>query len=311
MSDLAFNVWGAIAAVIGTIALVPTFLIWLRTCFPSALLPSLIDTFDKAEVSFKRAVADGVFTNEEEQNQYDVTLGSAYTQILDIQSQVKSRAFRQNAKNWWNGLSGQIVTLCEELTSFQAKLAEKSSKERKRLASESSVADMPLLSNRKGTHNRSSSALHALSGADSCSPELEKNMHSSLGLDRAAGNGSYGFSGQKSEQPTHHLISDTDLQSLLSVALSSSTGDEDIEGQLAARPSEVLLDFEKRLLDSSENDLGPKRSRLGALSRVVKRIYGIRLHGHGKDKGVIFDSSGILPARPYPASACGVVVVTL
>ena len=92
---------------------------------------------------------------------------SAYTQILDIQSQVKSRAFRQNAKNWWNGLSGQIVTLCEELTSFQAKLAvrcqfcwitlllttgfqEKSSKERKRLASESSVADMPLLSNRKG-----------------------------------------------------------------------------------------------------------------------------------------------------------------
>ena len=67
---------GAIAAVIGTIALVPTFLIWLRTRFPSALLPSLIDTFDKAEVSFKRAVADGVFTNEEEQNQYDVTLGS-------------------------------------------------------------------------------------------------------------------------------------------------------------------------------------------------------------------------------------------
>ena len=76
MSDLAFNVWGAIAAVIGTIALVPTFLIWLRTRFPSALLPSLIDTFDKAEVSLKRAVADGVFTNEEEQNQYDVTLGS-------------------------------------------------------------------------------------------------------------------------------------------------------------------------------------------------------------------------------------------
>ena len=137
-----------------------------------------------------------------------------------------------------------------------------------------------------GTHNRSPSALHALSGADSRSPVLEKNMHSSLGLDRAAGNGSYGFFGQKSEQPTHHLISDTDLQSLLSVALSSSTDDEDIEGQLAARPSEVLLDFEKRLLDSSENDLGPKRSRLRALSRVVKRIYGIRLHGHGKDKGV-------------------------
>ncbi|KAH9888337.1 hypothetical protein C8Q73DRAFT_794113 [Cubamyces lactineus] len=280
MSDLAFNVWGAIAAVIGTLALVPTFLIWLRTCFPSVLLPSLIDTFDKTEVLFKKAVAAGVFTSEEEQNH-------ASTQILDIQSQVKSRTFRQNAINWWNGLSGQIVALCEELTSIQANLAEKSSQERKRLASERNVPDLPLLSNRKGMRDQPCAGSPALPASGSCSLGSGKDACSSRGIDKAADNIAYRFVGERSDRPTHHLISDADLQSLLSVAL-SSTEDGDTESQLAAQPSEVLLDFGNGSLDSAPSDYGrgPKRSRLRELSRVVKRIYGIRIHGHGKDQDV-------------------------
>ncbi|KAI0330362.1 hypothetical protein GY45DRAFT_750993 [Cubamyces sp. BRFM 1775] len=297
MSDFAFNVWGAIAAVIGTLALIPTFLIWLRTCFPSALLPSLEDAFNRTEALFNKAVEAGVFTDEEEQDQFDVTLGSAYRQILDIQAQMKSRAFRQNAKNWWNGLSGRIVALCEELTSVHAKLAEKSSMERKRLATENNVADLPLLSGRKGLRNQSCSRSPA---SDSCSPGPEKGADPSWGMDKAAGNGTYRFVRQSSGQPTHHLISDTDLQSLLSVALSSSAEDEDTDSQRVARPSEILLDIGTRFLDSSlsDNDLGTKRSRLRDLSRLVKRVYGMRLHGHGKDTdahGIPIDPESLVP----------------
>ena len=128
----------------------------------------------------------------------------------------------------------------------------------------------------------------------------EKCEYPSPSIDGTTGGGLYRLVGQRSGQPTHHLISDSDFQSLLSVALSSSTGeDEDAKSQYAERPSDILLDFGNSFCDPplSDNDLDPKRSRLFNLSRVVKRIYGMRLHAQsmGTVPPVPIDPESLVP----------------
>ncbi|KAI0657812.1 hypothetical protein C8Q70DRAFT_265298 [Cubamyces menziesii] len=301
MSDLAFNVWGTVAAIIGIIALIPTFFIWLRGRLPPALLPELDKTFVRTKASFEEAIQEGVFADKDELAQFNVTLGTIYTRVLDIRAQVTTRTFRQNAINWWQGLSGRIVALCEELTSLQAKLADRTSRERKRLASMGNVAGLPLLSDYKVLHDRPlGQHMTNFPRPFSGSGGSEKCEYPSPSIDGTTGGGLYRFVGQRSGQPTHHLISDSDFQSLLSVALSSSTGeDENAESQYAERPSDILLDFGNSFCDppSSDNDLDPKRSRLFNLSRVVKRIYSVRFHGRGKDTDahISIDPESLMP----------------
>ena len=76
MSDLAFNVWGTVAAIIGIIALIPTFFIWLRGRLPPALLPELDKTFVRTKASFEEAIQEGVFADKDELAQFNVTLGT-------------------------------------------------------------------------------------------------------------------------------------------------------------------------------------------------------------------------------------------
>ena len=76
MSDLAFNVWGTVAAFIGTIALIPTVYIWFRGNLPPALLPDLDETFHRTKASLKEAIQEGVFTDKDELTQFNVTLGT-------------------------------------------------------------------------------------------------------------------------------------------------------------------------------------------------------------------------------------------
>ncbi|KAI0323524.1 hypothetical protein GY45DRAFT_613722 [Cubamyces sp. BRFM 1775] len=311
MSDLAFNVWGAVAAVIGTITLFPTFFIWFRTRLPAALLPGFIFTFYETEGLFVRAILEGVFTDEGELDRFNTNLGSAYTQMLDIRARVHSaKMFRENVNDWREGLSGQITALCEELNFIQAKLADRSSQERKRLASENCVPDLPLLSDHRAMRARSLASQHmsrlpnplSLLGRDACPQTvLEKWAYPSWGLHDTMGGSTDHSVEQSSGQPTHHLISDEDLQSLLSVALSFMTVDS--ESQRAARPSDVLLELGRKLYyvpppsDDATSPASINRRRLRELVRVVKRIYGMRLHAHVKDTSphVHIDPESLVP----------------
>ena len=151
--------------------------------------------------------------------------------------------------------------------------------------------------------NRTISHLPApfsLSRRDDSASDIEKCANPLSSLNGTVGNATDRFIERSSEQPTHHLISDEDLQSLLSVALSFAT--EELETQRAARPSDILLDFGKKLYDPPPSSVttGPaflKRKCLRELSRVVKRIYGMRVHAHSKDTGpyVPIDPESLVP----------------
>ena len=66
MSDLGFNVWGAIAAVVGTVALVPVLISWFNTRLPRALLPLLASMLQETQESFITGLREGLLTDDTE-----------------------------------------------------------------------------------------------------------------------------------------------------------------------------------------------------------------------------------------------------
>lgn len=74
MSDLGFNIWGVVAGVIGTVALVPVFLAWLRTRVPTKRFPALRDLLKETQDLFKTVVQEGLITDEDELREIDCNM---------------------------------------------------------------------------------------------------------------------------------------------------------------------------------------------------------------------------------------------
>ncbi|KAI0657810.1 hypothetical protein C8Q70DRAFT_1055575 [Cubamyces menziesii] len=293
MSDLAFNVWGVVTGVIGTLAvIIPVFLAWLRTRLPSNNLPQLIDAYKDVLELFTAAVRDGLFPDEDELHRYNVNIWTMTIYVDDIRSRVYSaQTWRQDASNWWNGLSGVISTRCRELNDFRFKLAERNSRERRRLASLSLVTKLPLMTDHKVGHDLpifQNGLASELKGARRGTPQFlqvadepllyESGSHSDKACSQSPAQcGDDAFSGRASsnDQRSYHSSPDAELQDLLAYALSltKTTGHRGFPDR-----REVLHALGRKLRHSASPASGryAQQSRPRAFSRVLRRIYGVR-----------------------------------
>ncbi len=75
MSDLPWNIWGAVAGVIGTIlALIPLFRMWVRPRLPSSTLPGVRALLKETQKLYATALRDGVIEDEREIREINVSL---------------------------------------------------------------------------------------------------------------------------------------------------------------------------------------------------------------------------------------------
>ncbi|OJT07914.1 hypothetical protein TRAPUB_1193 [Trametes pubescens] len=142
MSDLAFNVWGVVASVIGTIlALIPLFSLWVRPRLPSATIPDLCAVLKETKALFSAALDDGLITDEHEIRQIRLSMEVAAAYLDGLCGTVyAATSYTQNLRNWWNGVSSRIAELYAELNIVRVKLAKRNSFERKlRIAQEFNV----------------------------------------------------------------------------------------------------------------------------------------------------------------------------
>ena len=81
MSDLGFNVWGTVAAVFGTVVLIPAFIAWLNTRLPRALLPGLDNLLQDTQGLFVTGLREDLFTDDPEIHRFYVLIR---TSVYDL-----------------------------------------------------------------------------------------------------------------------------------------------------------------------------------------------------------------------------------
>ncbi|KAI0365106.1 hypothetical protein BV20DRAFT_1056736 [Pilatotrama ljubarskyi] len=141
MSDLAWNVWGAVAGVIGIIMVVPVLFTWFLSRMPSAKLPPLLELMKETQDLFAVALREGCITDGDESYQYSLNIYAAAIQVDEVRMKVyAAKTLPENISNWWHGLSGRINALQEELSGIRVELIEKHSRERKKRASQANFS---------------------------------------------------------------------------------------------------------------------------------------------------------------------------
>ncbi|KAI0669515.1 hypothetical protein C8Q78DRAFT_1040346 [Trametes maxima] len=116
MSDLGYNVWGAIAGVIGIVALVPVVIASLRTRLPSAKLPALLRIMKETQNLFVDGINQGLLTDENDIYHFHLNIWAAHILVDGLREEVNDdKSWRGDLRKWREGLSGRIVTLYDEL----------------------------------------------------------------------------------------------------------------------------------------------------------------------------------------------------
>ncbi|KAI0323527.1 hypothetical protein GY45DRAFT_1332474, partial [Cubamyces sp. BRFM 1775] len=134
MSDFGFNVWGAIAAVVGTASLIPVFIAWLNTCLPRALLPGLESLLHDTQRSFVTGLREGLFTDDPEIHKFHVVIRTIKGEVDEACAEgYGASTWRQDVRHWYRGLSGKISDICLKLNDIRANLAKVQSGKRKLL----------------------------------------------------------------------------------------------------------------------------------------------------------------------------------
>ncbi|KAL7284785.1 hypothetical protein ACG7TL_002092 [Trametes sanguinea] len=151
MSDLGFNVWGALASAAGILfALYPAFKAWVRPRLPTSLLPEILAMYKETQELFATALQDGLIDDPAALYLCNLNMAahaSAETQIAsanrtsirvnELRAQVYAiKSWRQDVGKWWSGLSGTIRLFGKELSAFRSNLAEQNSQKLKLLASQ-------------------------------------------------------------------------------------------------------------------------------------------------------------------------------
>ncbi|KAH9888328.1 hypothetical protein C8Q73DRAFT_180953 [Cubamyces lactineus] len=134
MSDLGFNVWGAVAAVVGTAALIPVIHAWFNTHLPRALLPTLSSILQETQESFVTGLREGLFTDDTELYHFHNRIRAIKRQVGEARAEaLEATSWRQDVRNWYTGLSSKISHLCRNIDDIRAKLARTQSNKRKLL----------------------------------------------------------------------------------------------------------------------------------------------------------------------------------
>ncbi|KAJ2965628.1 hypothetical protein NUW54_g14056 [Trametes sanguinea] len=144
-SDLGFNIWGVISSVLGTIALTPVFIGWLKPRLPTSLITGVVEIYKETQDIFITALRDGLITDADELHHFKdnllelmtCTTNSATIDLDRLRAEVYAiKTWRQDVAKWWRGLSGRIWILQEKLNSMRADLAQRTSNERLKLAAQ-------------------------------------------------------------------------------------------------------------------------------------------------------------------------------
>ncbi|KAI0323300.1 hypothetical protein GY45DRAFT_1376423 [Cubamyces sp. BRFM 1775] len=321
MSDLGYNVWGAVTGVIGTLSLIPIFLAWLQTRLPSSRIPHLLALRAEILELFTAAILEGLITDEKELYQLNRNVWAAKMQADEMRAKVyAAQTWWQDVKNWWQGLSGRVMTLCEELNFLRMKLAERNTNERKRLASAGIPADLPLMIDDTGVQflpQNPDLAPPAISTSDN----LQQSAHASLyaraqallkiyspGSDtksvpaqqesvRAFNIGSVSDQSRhhwaSTNESTHDLVSDADLHALVMFALACSN--ERSKGAHVPSRGATLSAIGKKHTGVASGKRYGKRAVAKALIRLLKRLYAARLAGGGTQP--LLDPESLLPLK--------------
>ncbi len=120
MSDLGWNIWGAVGGVIGTLlAVIPLFLVWLRVRLPSKKLPSLVALVEETKELLAKAVREGTLTHAQDIQQIEFSIAT-YVFSHVFSSRVMKRKISQRVRTRGrisrDGLRGDVVLAkCQKL----------------------------------------------------------------------------------------------------------------------------------------------------------------------------------------------------
>ncbi|OSD00969.1 hypothetical protein PYCCODRAFT_1468931 [Trametes coccinea BRFM310] len=138
MSDLGFNVWGALASAAGVLfALYPAFRAWVRPRLPTSLLPEILAMYKETQELYATALQNGLIDDRDELYLCNRDMVAISIGVDSVRAQVYAIAsWRQDVGQWWSGLSHEIRLLGKQLNAFRMGLAEQNSSKLKLMASQ-------------------------------------------------------------------------------------------------------------------------------------------------------------------------------
>ncbi|KAI0828173.1 hypothetical protein BC628DRAFT_97751 [Trametes gibbosa] len=135
MSDLGFNIWGVVTGAIGLLSLLPAA--WIYSQFPSRKLRVLELIMDDTVALFSKGLEAGLHTHKDDLHVFSSSIWVIDQRIDDMRSKVIALStWRAQLRGWWDGVSGDIDRLHNNVNWLRAQLSASSSRDRRRLAAE-------------------------------------------------------------------------------------------------------------------------------------------------------------------------------
>ncbi|KAI0629615.1 hypothetical protein C8Q77DRAFT_1141396 [Trametes polyzona] len=328
-SSRGFDIWGAVAGVLGVlVALIPPFAFWVHVRLPSKKLPALVALLHETEGLFDDLRRRRLITDPKEIIQLDARVSTASALVHDFCAVVhSSNWYIHDVQNWWDGVSGRIISVHDALNDIRVKLSKRASLEQKARISREYGIEVTLCSNKDPTipsilrpvippHNvlplppSPVPCDTTLQGAFTANhPAYEPVVTSAVSADPAgfvdSATPDPPLLAPPSSRPTHHVVSDADLHSLVSLALSHPLlVTEGGERQRRVR-EQSLRSLGKQLLGPrytpafglrAAQSPADRESYFKALARLVRRVYGVRSPAFDGDEGTVeMDRESCLP----------------
>ncbi|KAI0669518.1 hypothetical protein C8Q78DRAFT_1040358 [Trametes maxima] len=151
MSDLGYNVWGVVAGIIGTVAVIPALAFWLLGPLPTAKLTILEALLEDTTKMFREAIEEGLIYREDDLRRFHAWFWTIKVRLDDARLEVYDiKTWRDELASWWDGLSGRIHIVCKDTYRLRFKLAKASSRERRALAASGHTTRLASLSGIRG-----------------------------------------------------------------------------------------------------------------------------------------------------------------
>ncbi|KAI0330379.1 hypothetical protein GY45DRAFT_1434676 [Cubamyces sp. BRFM 1775] len=130
MSELSFNIWGAVAGVLGTFTVLPFLWGLIKSQMPSGKLAALDALLNETQKLLDCSVQEGLIVEE----RFRLLMWTTRNRIDKVRADIyDSHSLKEDLRNWKKGLSTRCTLLCEELDVIRASIARSSAEERDRL----------------------------------------------------------------------------------------------------------------------------------------------------------------------------------
>ncbi|KAI0325867.1 hypothetical protein GY45DRAFT_1438087 [Cubamyces sp. BRFM 1775] len=126
MSDLGYNLWGAVAGAVGTIAVLPPLIWWFLGRMPTARFHKVETSYRETESLHKSEIENGAFDSDDEATllRLQTLSGSLSVQMRVMREKVcRLHTWKDELKGWWDGLSGEIQCISDGVRKFRAEIA--------------------------------------------------------------------------------------------------------------------------------------------------------------------------------------------